>query len=185
MTREEALNLIDELMKNENLLKHLLAVETAMGALAKKLGEDEKTWKLTGLLHDADFEITKDTPDKHTLVLEEKLKDHDLPQEVIKAIKAHNRKYTLQDSESRLDWALQCADDVTGLIITTALVMPDKKLASVRVESVLKKFKDKAFAKGVDRERIKLCEEKLQVPLEEFVKLSLKALQEISSDLNL
>lgn len=185
MTREEALNLINQLMSNQNLIKHLLAVEAVMGALAKKFAEDETIWKLTGLLHDADYEVTGVTPAKHTLVLEENLKNYAVPQEVVRAVKSHNNKYTGIDPESKMEWSLYCADDITGLIVATALVMPDKKLASVRVESVLKKFKDKAFAKGVDRERIKLCEEKLGIPLEEFVEVSLKAMQSVAEDLGL
>lgn len=185
MTREEAEKVIQELLKNANLQKHLYAVEAILSSLAKNFGEEESLWGFAGLLHDADYELTANNPEEHTLVLEEKLKDYEVPGEVIKAIKAHNRHYSHVEPKSLLDWALICADDLAGLIIATALVMPDKKLSSVRVESVLKKFKDKIFAQGVKRERIKLCEERLGIPLREFIGISLKAMQNISTQLGL
>ncbi len=183
MTREEALLLIKSKIKNENLVKHLLATEAIMQALAKKFGENEEKWALAGLLHDIDWEETKDDFEKHGIIAAKILKEKGLSEEICNAVKAHNHKLNLP-RETKLEKALYAVDPITGLIVACALVQPDKKLASVSTESVLKKFKEKSFAAGADREAIKSIEE-LDISLEDFIKLSLKAMQSISKDLGL
>lgn len=187
MTREKALKLLHQNMENQNLRRHCYAVEAAMKALAKKLDGDETKWGLVGLLHDGDYEKTKDKPEEHTLLMVQWLKEAgETDEEILNAILSHNAERTgKRKPETEMEWALYCCDELTGLIVATALMMPDKKLATVKVESILKKMKDKAFAAAVDRDQIKMCEEKLKIPLEEFVKITLEAMQNISQDLGL
>ena len=184
LSRDEALTLIKSKIKNQNLIKHMLASEAIIKSLARKLGEPEEEWGIVGLIHDLDFEETKDDPKKHTLITAEILKDKGFTDEQIQAIKAHNAENTGVERQTKLDYALTCAEQITGLIVACALVQPDKKLASVTPESILKKFKQKAFAANVSRQDIQLCE-KLGLSLEEFVDLGLKAMQEISDNLGI
>jgi len=184
MDREKALQLLSSHLKTENLLKHCLASEAIMRSLAKELNEDIEKWGIAGLLHDLDFEKTKDDPANHTLVSANILEGHGVDSEIIKAIKGHNAEALGINRESKLDFALAAAETVTGLIIATALIYPDKKLKSVKIKSVLKRMKEKAFAKNVNREIIKECEN-LGIALERFIEISIKAMQEISDDLGL
>ncbi|MGR3303727.1 MAG: HDIG domain-containing metalloprotein [Candidatus Scalindua sp.] len=184
MDREKALQLLSSHLKNENLLKHCLASEAIMRSLARELNTDIEKWGLAGLLHDLDFEKTKDDPATHTLVSSRILEDHGIDSETIKAIKGHNAEALGISRETKLDFALAAAETITGLIIATALIYPDKKLESVKTKSILKRMKEKAFAKSVNREIIKECEH-LGIPLERFIEISLKAMQEISHDLGL
>jgi putative nucleotidyltransferase with HDIG domain len=184
MDREKALQLLSSHLKTENLLKHCLASEAIMRSLAKELNEDIEKWGISGLLHDLDFEKTKDDPANHTLVSANILEGHGVDGEIIKAIKGHNAEALGINRESKLDFALAAAETVTGLIIATALVYPDKKLKSVKIKSVLKRMKEKAFAKNVNREIIKECEN-LGIALERFIEISIKAMQEINDDLGL
>ena len=182
MSREEALNLLREYVRNDKLLKHMLAVEAIMRALAVRLGEDPELWGLAGLLHDLDYEITQSDPAKHGIVAAEILKDK-LPDHVLRAIMAHNTQTGVKD-DSKLAIALRAADAVSGLIVATALVMPNKKLREVKLDTLIRKFKQKDFARGVKREQILECE-KLGLKLEEFLELSLRALQETAEQLGL
>ncbi|MFQ5713828.1 MAG: HDIG domain-containing metalloprotein [Candidatus Scalinduaceae bacterium] len=184
MDREKALQLLSSHLKTENLLKHCLASEAIMRSLAKELNEDIEKWGVAGLLHDLDFEKTKDDPANHTLVSANILEGHGIDDEIIKAIKGHNAEALGINRESKLDFALAAAETVTGLIIATALVYPDKKLKSVKAKSVLKRMKEKAFAKSVNREIIRECEN-LGIALERFIEISIKAMQEIIDDLGL
>lgn len=191
MDRKEAYNLVKDLIKNPNLIKHHLATETAMKELAKYFKEkgedvDIEDWGLTGLLHDADYELTKDNPDKHTRILEEKIGNL-LKPEILYAIKAHAYKYSSNGVEpkSLMDWSIYTCDELTGFIIAVALVKPDKKLASVDIKSILKRMKEPSFARAVDRNQIRLCEEKLNISLPEFVNIVLKSMQKINKDLGL
>ena len=188
MTREKALQLLNIHIKNQNLRRHCLAVGAVMKALAERFAPDQAdTWEALGLIHDSDWEETKDNPDQHTrLTLKhlEELGEVDGP--LVHALKSHNRKYThLAELDGQMEWALECCDELTGFIVAVTLVRPDKKLASVTVESVLKKFPNKEFAKAVDREQITQCEEKLGIPLPEFVGIALKTMQNISGELGL
>ncbi len=182
ITRDEALKLIREHVKNEKLIKHMIAVEAIMRELAKRLGEDEELWGLVGLLHDIDYEMTKSQMERHGIVGAEMLKDK-LPEEALEAIRAHNEK-TGHEPKTKLAKALIAADNVSGLIVAAALVMPHKKLEEVKLDTLKRKFKDRAFARGANREKIKLCEE-IGLSLEEFLELSLNALKKISHELGL
>ncbi len=183
MNREEALTLVKENVKKENLIKHMLAVEAIMKGLAKFLVEDEERWALVGLVHDIDFGKTEGNPERHALVAEDILKGK-VDEEMIKTIKTHNFEHTKVLPESNIDNALIAADSISGLIIAAALIIPSKKLADVKVESISNKFKQKDFARNCSREHILYCE-KIGVPKEKFFEISLTALQRISSELGL
>lgn len=187
ISREQALELLHKNMQNINLRRHCYAVEAVMRILAKRFEEDEEKWGIIGLLHDGDYEKTKETPEKHTLLMAEWLKKvGETDKEVISAILSHNYAHTGQNPPTnKLEWSLYCCDELTGFIVAVALVRPDKKLASVTVDSVLKKWNQKTFAAGVKREQIEECESRLGIPLREFVKTALSAMQGISNDLGL
>lgn len=181
--REKAILLIDKYIKNQNLKKHLFAAEAVMQELAEYFGEDKNLWGLAGLLHDLDWEITKDTPEKHSLVSAEILKKEGFPEEVVNAVKVHNHLHKIEP-KTLIEKALFCSEELTGLIVACALVNP-KKLDGVRVDSVLKKFKEKSFARGVDRSVISRCEELIGISLEKLIELELKAMKKIKDILEL
>ena len=187
ISREKALGLLEKHIKNKNLIRHGLAAEAAMRGLAKHFNEDEEKWGLVGLLHDGDWEETTDDPSQHTKKMVEWLKEEgETDQEILSAILSHNYTHTGENPpKTKMEWSLYCTDDLTGFIVAVTLVMPDKKLSSVTVESVLKKFPAKAFAASVNRDQIKLCEEKLKIPLEEFVEIVLTSMRNIAEDLGL
>ncbi len=182
ISREEALQLLHRNISNDKLVKHMLAVEAIMRALARRLNEDEELWGLVGLLHDIDYEKVGKDMTKHGLE-SAKMLEGMLPQEALDAIKAHNELTGFQCT-SALAIALKAADQVSGLIVATALVMPHKKLDEVKVKSLKRKFKQKDFARGVDRSKILLCKE-LGLELNEFLELGLNALKEIHNELGL
>jgi predicted hydrolase (HD superfamily) len=193
MNRDQAYQLLTKYLKNKNLIKHSLTAEATMRALYRHLTPkddqnptDEEIWGISGLLHDIDYEIAQETNqlNKHGKLLFENGKVK-LPENIEHAIRAHNYTMTGTDPESKMDWAITACDQLTGLITACALVRPDKKLASVTSESVQKKFGQKAFAAGADRDSILLCESKLDIPLNEFIEITLKAMQSISDDLGL
>jgi len=170
-----------------------LACEAAMKAIYDHLQiennkivdkEDEEKWGIVGLLHDADYELTKDHPEKHTLVLEEKI-GKDLAPELMYAIKAHNYKYSKANPLSNLDWAIYTCDELTGLIIAAALIHPDKKLASLDVDFIKNRFYEKSFAKGANRDQIRLCEKSLDITLDDFIFIVLSSMQKIHTELSL
>jgi len=187
MTRDEAYKLVTSWIKNKNLVKHMVAVEAEMRALAKHFKEDEDLWGITGLVHDADYEKVKEDMEKHSLLTVEELKKLGADQKIIDAVASHVWKWNSKAPEpkSKMEWALYTCDELSGFIIACALVRPDKKLSSVEVKSVLKKWPQKAFAAGVNREQIELCEEKLGIKLPEFIEINLKALQGIHKELGL
>lgn len=180
---EEAEEMVKEKVSNENLRKHMYAVSAIMKELAKHFEEDEKKWEVVGLLHDIDYDQTKDNPEKHGLLSAEMLEKH-VPTPSLDAIKAHNHEHTGVKPEDRISKSLIAADAVSGLIVTTALVMPNRKMSEVRVKSVLKKFNDSSFAKNIDRDRIMYCEE-VGLDKKEFIEISLNALNGISDKLGL
>lgn len=184
MTRDQALQIVREYVKNENLVRHMLAVEAAMAAYAGKFGEDEEKYRVTGLLHDFDWEIhptLEDHPLKGSAILREK----GVSEEIIRAILAH-APFTGTSRDTNLEKALFAVDELTGLITTTALVRPSKKIADVEVKSIKKKWKDKGFAAGVNREEVEVGARELGVDLwEEHVPLVLKSMQSIAQDLGL
>ena len=183
LTREETLDLVKRNITKRNILYHMFAVEAIMGSLARHLNEDDDTWALTGLLHDIDFEKTETTPERHATLAEDILKNT-VPEEVKRAIRAHNFNYTKVMPETKMEKALIACDAISGLLVACALVMPSKKLADVKVETVNKKFKDKDFARGADRKRILLCEE-IGVPKEAFFEIALNGLRIIAPELGL
>lgn len=182
ITRQEALELLREHVSDDKLVKHMLAVEAIMRALARELGQDEELWGLTGLLHDLDYEETKDDFSRHGLRSAELLEGK-LPPEALHAIMAHNDMTGVRP-ESQLDLALRASDALSGLVVATVLVMPNKKLAEVKLSSLKKKFKAKDFARGANRDRIRLCEQ-LGISLERFLELGLEAMKAIASKLGL
>ena len=183
MTREEALDSVKANVENENLVKHMLATEAIMCALARRLGEDEEEWGLTGLLHDIDVELTEGDMNSHSKLGADLAQELGASEAMAHAILCHNEAHGVP-LETKLDKALFCADPLTGLIIAAALVRPDKKLANLEAKSVRKRFKEKSFAAGANREQITRCNE-LELELDEFIELGLKAMQEIAADLGL
>jgi len=183
MNREEAMNLVKENIHKENLFKHMLAVEAIMKETAEYLGEDKEKWRLTGLLHDIDFGKTENDPEHHALMAEEILKGK-VDEEIVRAIKSHNFGHTNVNPETNMENILIAADAISGLIIAAALIIPSKKLADVKVDSIKNKFKQKDFARRCSRENILFCE-KAGISKEKFFEISLKALQNISDELGL
>lgn len=183
ITREEAVQLLNEHIESENMKKHCLASEAVMRALAHRLGRDEDEWGLAGLLHDIDVEITNADPYTHgsyaARLLTGKVTD-----DALDAIVMHNEMATGRERTTEFQHALAAGETVTGLITATALVYPDKKVSSVKVKSVTKRMKEKAFAASVRREVILECE-KIGLPLDEFAGLALSAMQGISDDIGL
>lgn len=180
MKREEALTLVKERIKTKNLIKHSLAVESGMRELAEHFEEDKEVWGIAGLLHDLDYEETKDDFSKHGLKTAEML-DGKVDEQIIYAIKAHSSK---APPLSKLDYALYAIDPLTGLIVAACLMHPEKKLEYVDTEFVLRRFGEKRFAAGANREQIKSCE-KLGVTLDEFIDLTLTGMQKIHKELGL
>ena len=183
MNRDDALDSISVNVENQNTVKHMLATEAIMQALAKRLGEDEEEWGLTGLLHDIDMELCEGDMSTHSRLGADLVGEMGGSPAMVNAILCHNEAHGIP-RETKLDKALFCADPLTGLIIAAALVRPDKKLASVEAGSVRKKFKEKSFAAGANREQIALCSE-LGIELDEFIELGLKAMQGNADDLGL
>ncbi len=184
MTREFAIDILKKHLKNENMLKHSLASEAVLKALAKLKGENEELWALAGLLHDVDYELTGADPKRHGVEAEAVLKDYDIDQSVIEAIKLHNELATDIPRTKLLHHALAAGETITGLITATALVYPDKKLANVKTKSVTKRMKEKSFAASVNRNTIMECE-KMGLSLDEFAEAALNAMKGISDDLGL
>lgn len=190
MEREKVLAILRRHLKTENTIKHLLATEAIMRALARRFEpEAEEEWMLAGLVHDLDYEVIADEKEHGRLTVELLEKEGvAVGERVTQAILAHclniHPEWTPPD-EDKMSWSLFIIDSLTGLIVATALVRPDKKLASVEVGSVLKKFKQPSFAAGTRREDIARCQEKLGLSLEELVALALRALQDIAPELGL
>ena len=181
MTRDEAFKILDELKNSPNMIKHGLAVGFAMAALYdffKKGGRspemEKDDWGIAGILHDADYEITNKSLDLHTEETTKKLKEIKADQLIIDAIRGHCDKTPRNTLMAK---AVYAADELTGLIVAAALVRPDKKLASLTKESVLKRFGEKSFAARVSRAQIRTCESELGIDLDEFVSIVLKAMQ--------
>jgi putative nucleotidyltransferase with HDIG domain len=184
ISREQALELLHQHMGAENLRRHCLATEAIMRKLAQRLGTDEELWGLTGLVHDLDLELTRDDQSRHALVAADILEKAGFPPEALQAIRAHNGEALGISRKSDFEHALACAETITGLIVATSMVQPDKKVASVKPKSVKKRMKEKRFAENVNRDIIRECEH-LGVPLEEFITLSVEAMREIAQELGL
>jgi putative nucleotidyltransferase with HDIG domain len=183
MNREQALALLHEWTQSPGLRKHALGVEAAMRAYARKLGAEEEAWGIVGLLHDFDYERYP-TPAEHPFRAVALLRERRVPSEWTDAILGH-ASYSGVPRASAMAKALFAVDELVGFLTACALVQPDKSMAAVRVESVLKKLKDKAFAKTVSRDDIRLGAAELGVELEEHIGFVLAALVEVAAALGL
>lgn len=184
MNRDEALELLCTHVKNANMIKHCLASEAVLAALAERLGTDRERWALAGLLHDLDVELTAADLQVHGLKTVEILEEKGIDAEILDAIRMHNEEAHGEKRETIFQHALAAGETITGLIVATALVYPDKKLASVKTKSIVKRMKEKAFARSVNRDVIRECEV-IGIPLREFAELSLNAMRSISDELGL
>lgn len=184
MNREEALKILEENLSNQNLIKHSLAVEAIMRALARHFNQDSERWALAGLLHDIDYEKVKNDLSQHSLVGAKILEEIGLDRDICQAVKVHNEAHGIVP-ETLMEKALFVADPFTGLIVAATLVLPSKKIKDLTVENVLNRFKERSFARGANREIIIQCQELLGLKLEEFVKIGLEAMQEIDQELGL
>jgi len=167
---------------------HLIATGAAMAALAARLGGDADTWRVAGMLHDLDWDSLDKDWERHCgEELAAMLKTIDAPEQLLGDIRAHyaHRFGADYPLDTMLRKCLYCVDELTGFIIAVTLVRPSKKIADVEVKSVTKKMKDKTFAAQVDREQIKKCEELLEIPLDEFVGLTLEAMKSVASEIGL
>ncbi len=183
MKRTEALKAVTDNVKSQNLIKHMLATEAVMRALARKFGEDEDEWGLAGLLHDIDIDILAGDMTNHGKLSADMVQKMGGSSAVVHAILCHNEAHGVT-CENLMDKALFCADPLTGLVTAGALIRPEKKLAVVEASSIRKRFKEKSFAAGANREQIASCST-LGLSLEEFIALGLSAMQGISGDLGL
>lgn len=183
LSREQAYAEVTKYVENKNLINHMLAVEAVMRGLAAHFGEDQELWGLAGLMHDIDYDQTKDDPNLHSLRGAEILAELGLPPEVVQAVKVHNYTHGIP-RQTLLDKALFAADPVSGLLVAAALVRPDKKLSGVELEYLVRKFGEKAFARGANRDQIRTCSE-IGLELEEFLDISLQAMKAIAEDIGL
>jgi putative nucleotidyltransferase with HDIG domain len=183
MDRAQAWSLLCEYTQSESLRKHMLAVEACMRAYARKFGEDENQWGITGLLHDFDYEKYP-TPAEHPFVGNKILEERGYPEEVRRAILSH-ADYSGVKRESRMEKTLYACDEIAGFITASALVKPNKSLAEVEAKSVRKKMKDKAFARSVNRDDIVNGAADLGVDLEEHIAFCIEAMKGIAGELGL
>ena len=196
ITKDQALSLINEHVSNKNIVKHMLATEALMagvyGELKKRgrsdeeLGGTKEEWMMAGLLHDGDYcESVPIEKQGIQITAWAREKGCDLPENVAQAMAAHNWHGTEVEPKNLMDWTIFLGDSLTGLIVAATLVLPSKKLADLTIDSVLKRFKEKSFARGTRREDIVMSEEKLGLDLTEFVTIALRTMQEISNELGL
>ena len=181
MTYSEALELLKKHIKTKNLIKHCIAVSGCMASMARFLGEDEEKWRITGLLHDLDYEITKDDPSRHALETVRMLEEMGFERDILDAIKAHPGH---KPAETPMEISLYAADPLSGLIVAAALMHPSKSLSGIDVPFIMRRFKEKRFAAGANREQIKECE-RLGISLEKFIELCLEGMREVSDELGL
>lgn len=183
MNRSQGLAIVQNYVKNENLIRHMLSVEAAMRFYAQKFNEDVELWGLTGLLHDFDWEIHP-TLDQHPQDGEPILRELGVPEQVITAIQSH-ADHTGVSRQSLMEKALFACDEITGLIVAVALVRPSRSLYDLKVKSVKKKWKDRSFAAGADREEIERAVGEFGVPLWEHTGNVIQAMRDIAPQLNL
>lgn len=184
LTREKALGLLHHYIKNEKMIFHCLASEAVMRGLAQYLGRDEEKWAMAGLLHDLDVEVTNADPYVHGKETEVLLKDYDVPEDVLDAIRMHNEVSAGKERSNEFEHALAAGETITGLIFATTYVYPDRKLSSVKPKSVVKRMKEKMFAATVKRENIMECE-KIGIPIEKFAELSIAFMMPIAGEIGL
>jgi putative nucleotidyltransferase with HDIG domain len=183
LDRAQSWSLLCEYTQSESLRKHMLAVEACMRAYARKFGEDEDKWGITGLLHDFDYEKYP-TPAEHPFVGNKILEERGYPEEMRRAILSH-ADYSGVKRESRMEKTLYACDEIAGFITASALVKPNKSLAEVEAKSVRKKMKDKAFARSVNRDDIINGAADLGVDLEEHIAFCIEAMKGIAGELGL
>lgn len=183
MTREEALRAVQANVKNKNLVKHMIAAEVCMKALARQLGADEESWGLAGLLHDIDYDSVGMDPVRHSMVGAEMLVGMGVADDITYAVKVHNEAHGLP-RVTMMDKALHAVDPLTGLIVAAALIHPAKRLAAIDTDFVMNRFGERHFAKGASREQIARCSE-LGLELRDFVGACLGAMQAASEELGL
>jgi putative nucleotidyltransferase with HDIG domain len=182
-TRAEALELLKKYNKSESLIKHALAVEGVMRYFARQRGEDEEKWGTIGLIHDLDYE---QFPDQHCKKTEEILRQNSWPEEYIRAVVSHGWGICSDvKPESELEKILYTIDELTGLVVTTALVRPSKSVMDVKTKSVKKKWKDKRFAAGVDRSIIEKGAEMLGMELPDLINDTIMGMREVAEDIGL
>ena len=182
-TREEAYQLLTEYNKSDSLIKHALAVEGVMRYFARKRGEDEEKWGAIGLVHDLDYE---QFPEEHCHKSEEILKEKGWPEEYIRAVVSHGWGLCSEvEPQTELEKVLYAIDELTGLVVTTALVRPSKSVMDVKVKSVKKKWKDKRFAAGVDRSIIEKGAQMLGMEVSDLIADTLAGMQEVAEEIGL
>jgi uncharacterized protein len=182
MDREEALAIVREHTTKEITYRHLISVEGVMRALARRFGEDEERWGLTGLWHDLDYDFTEDNLERHAHQTVEWLRERGFEDgAVLNAILAHRFE---ENRRSLLDKAIVHADAVSGLLVAAALVRPEKA-TGMKVSSVKKKLKEKSFAPGVEREEIRNVEESIGLPLDDFIAVSIEGIQDVAPEIGL
>lgn len=184
ITREDALLILRQSIQSESMIKHSIASEAVMRALAVHIEEDPEIWGLAGLLHDLDVEITNANPKIHGTIAPTLLKKFNLPIEITDAIIMHNEEAAPRLRQTKIEHALAAGETITGLITATTYVYPDKKIHSVKPKSIIKRMKEKHFAASVKRKNILECE-KIGIPLDLFVTISLCAMQGIAADIGL
>jgi putative nucleotidyltransferase with HDIG domain len=184
ISREEALALMEEYLESDSMRKHSLASEAIMRALAPRFGEDPDMWGLVGLLHDLDYNETKDRMSMHTVVTKRILLEKGVDRRIVEAIQYHNAENLGLTRIQPIHFALTSSETITGLLVAAALVNPDKKLASLKPKSVKKRMKANEFARSVNRDHIRLCEQ-IGITLDDFIVISLEAMCGISDRLGL
>ncbi|MBM3291683.1 HD domain-containing protein [Candidatus Bathyarchaeota archaeon] len=182
LNRDDAISLVRRHVSNENLVKHMISVGAIMKGLATNFREDVQLWELVGILHDIDYEKVGQDWTRHGAVSADMVKDL-LPENGLHAIRAHNDQ-TGYSPKNRLDISLYSADALSGLVVAMGLMMPDKKLLNVKTSSLVKRMKDKSFARGVSRENIYRCVE-VGLSLEDFLQIGLVSMQGIASEIGM
>jgi putative nucleotidyltransferase with HDIG domain len=181
MQRDEALALVRDKAEKETTVRHLISVEGVMRSLARHFGEDEATWRLVGLFHDLDQDQTHDDPERHAYQAAEWLREAGVDERIVNGVLAHAHEQYRTD---RMTNAVVHADAVAGLLVAAALVRPDRA-EGMKVSSVKKKLKEKAFAPGVNRDEVREAEDKLGIPLDEFISLGIEGLQSVAAEIEL
>jgi uncharacterized protein len=181
MQRDEALAFVRDKAEKETTVRHLISVEGVMRALARRFGEDEETWGSVGLFHDLDQDQTHDDPDRHAHQAAEWLREAGVDDRIVNGVLAHAHERFRTD---RMSQAVVHADAVAGLLVAAALVRPEKA-QGMKVSSVKKKLKEKAFAPGVNRQEITEVEERLGMPLDDFLAVGIEGLQSVAGEIEL
>jgi putative nucleotidyltransferase with HDIG domain len=184
LPREEAFALLRKYVKNEKMIAHCLASEAVLGALALHLGRNTETWAQAGLLHDIDVEVTNADAYTHGPEGAKWLAKMGIDEDIVDAIGMHNEIASGKDRTTEFQHALAAGETITGLIMATALVYPDKKIASVKTKSVVKRMKEKAFAASVKRENILECE-LIGIPIDSFAAIAIAAMAGIADEIGL